>query len=347
MNINKLTLNKMKVRKLLTLALVMTFAGNVAQGQQTPHAIIKQCPALPAVDILVVTDISYDLNLVGEPFKEKLENAEKAKKAFHDKIESLDTQRRDIQEKRQAGVEATAKQDANRIARQMTGRSTEQLENMSESETMAMANNMAGKRLSAAGLGNMSLGDLQALENKSEEDIMKALSGATPTQAETPQRMSAAQSKEQADVQRIAEESRRIQSLNNLSISEAQEELKNIYDKHRKALIEKASLAQKYFEGYMDHRQYTHAQYAAAQRNYESVQEAYLTECYTYWLNLIAQMQKRSMDIIEAMLPEVKNPPANMAGLAAYDLAGLYLNLTSNATLPPLFRGYDNENDSE
>jgi hypothetical protein len=191
----------------------------------------------------------------------------------------------------------------------------------------------------------MSIADLQALEGKSDKEIMKAMENAKSVQTGAAPKATAAQNKEREAVERIAEQARRIRSLNGVTINEAQAELKKIYDRYREVLTKRGRDATEMFEGYMDHRQYTHDQYAVAQRAYETVQEQYLTACFTYWLGVVTSMQERALDIITAMIPEVKNPPENAAGLAAYDLAELYFEITRMATTPPLFEGYNNLED--
>jgi hypothetical protein len=241
-----------------------------------------------------------------------------------------------------AAVEANAKKNADNIARQVTGRSVAQLENMSDKQLEAMANGMVSQRIADAGLGGMSIADLQALEGKSQAEIMKAMEGAKLPQAGAAPQATAAQSKEQEDIMRIEAEARRIRALNDIAVRGAREDLKDLYNRYSEALTERGRRASELYEGYMDHRQYTHDQYAVAQREYESMQEMYMTACFTYWLGVVTSMQERALEIIEAMVPEVKNPPENAVGLAAYDLAGVYFEIARMATTPPLFEGYDN-----
>ena len=324
-----------RIKSLLAILTLLLFAVTV-QAQVTPQTIIGQTPALPSVDNLVVTSISYDMSLHGAPFEEKVDKAFAAIKRFHDNIGALEEKGRETAEPIEAAIGGAKKQEADRIAKQMTGSSTAQLQNMSEKQTEAMGSDLVGQRLAAAGLSNMSLANLQALEGRSQEEIMAALGNANPTQAGTPQKATAAQTKETADLERINKQKMNIQALNNQTINEALIELKKIYDKHSEALTNRAKIAREYFDGYMDHRQYTHDQYAVAQRDYESVQEAYLTESYTYWLGVVASMQERTREMI-AQVPETKNPSTNVAGLVAYDFAGLYLDLTRSAAMLPSF----------
>ena len=324
-----------RMKSLLAILTLLLFAVTV-QAQVTPQAIIGQAPALPSVNNLVVTNVSYDKSLHGAPFEEKVDNAYTAIKTFHDNIGALEEKSRETAKPVEAAIGGAKKQEADRLAKQMTGRSTAQLQNMNEKQMEAMGSDLVAQRLAAAGLGNMSLADLKALEGKSQEEVMASLGNANPTQAGTPPKATAAQTKETADLERINKQKMNIQVLNNQTTDEALVELKKIYDKHSEALTKRKEIAREYFEGYMDHRQYTHDQYAVAQRDYESVQEAYLTESYTYWLGVVASMQERTREMI-AQVPETKNPSANVAGLVAYDFAGLYLDLTRSAAILPSF----------
>jgi hypothetical protein len=334
-----------RVRFLLVMLALLTVS--TAQAQNTPEALIRQCPDLPSVDYLMVTNVQYAMSLHGQPFKEKVEKAHETIQKFLDDIDTLKQKGEAALAPIKAAVEAGAKKDADRIAKQVTGRSTEQLENMSDKELEAMANSMVSQRISAAGLGNMSIADLQALEGKSDKEIMKAMENAKPVQAGAAPKATAAQNKDKEAIERMEEELRRIRALNGMTLSGVREQMKEIYNKYYKELDKRGKRASEMFEGYMDHLQYTHDQYAVAQREYEDVQEQYLTECFTAWLVAVAYMQERALDIILAMIPEVKNPPKNAAGMVAYDFAGLYFEITQMATTPPLFEGYNNLEDVE
>jgi hypothetical protein len=333
------------MKKFFVIMIACLAAAIAAQAQNTPEALIRQCPVLPLIDNLMVTNVQYAMSLHGEPFREKVDSAHQAIKRFHDGISALEQQGAQATEPIRAVVEAGARNNADNIARQMTGRSAEQLENMSDKELEAMAGGMVSQRISAAGLGNMSIADLQALDGKSEAEIMKAMGNAKPAQAGAAPKATATQNKEREAVERIEGEARRIRALNDLTVRGAREDLKDIYNKYSEHLIKRGKRASEMFEGYMDHRQFTHDQYAVAQREYENVQEQYLTECFTHWLGMVTYMQERALEIIEAMIPEMKNPPANAAGLAAYDLAGVYFDIARMATTPPLFEGDNNLED--
>ena len=148
---------------------VNTVAGNSGKasialsGAATPEAIIKQCPALPAVKQLVDGINTY----ASGPEID----------AFHAKIEALRENAKRNVEVADKATEAVAREDGDRIARRFTGRSLDELENMNEADTEAMIN----QHLAASGLGNMTLAQLESLGDKSEEEIMAALtkSGAT------------------------------------------------------------------------------------------------------------------------------------------------------------------------
>ncbi len=154
---------------------IITLAALTARAQATPEALIGQCPSMPSVAVLAAAYGNDDAALA--------------------RVEEFSGQIRRLQEKcrqeSERGVEAAAMSDAERIAKQQTGHSIAELENMSEAQLLAAANQMAGKKIAAAGLGNMSLSDLQALEGKSDEEIMKAFTGGTALGGLTPEELKA------------------------------------------------------------------------------------------------------------------------------------------------------------
>jgi len=124
----------------------------------TPEEIIKQCPTLPSVKQLVDGSNTY----ASGPEIE----------AFQEKIEMLRENTKRILEATEAQVSAVNQQDGDRIAQQFTGHSLAELENMNEVEQEAMIN----KQLASMGLGNLTIAQLQSMEDKSDEEIMAAMS---------------------------------------------------------------------------------------------------------------------------------------------------------------------------
>jgi hypothetical protein len=107
--------------------------------------------------------------------------ANAALREFHDKLAALYAKIEEATDRASSGAEATGQADAERITRQMTGRSVAELENMSEAEQQAMAQQMIQKQLGGAGLGNMSLSQLQGLAGKSEAEITAAMTAGGAT----------------------------------------------------------------------------------------------------------------------------------------------------------------------
>ncbi|MCL1938626.1 MAG: hypothetical protein FWF52_09565 [Candidatus Azobacteroides sp.] len=153
----------MKIIKLISVMFALTLVCNRVQGQVTPEAIIGQCPDLPSAAYLAADSDN--------------QAASAAIEAFHEKIQKL----RETSKSTDNAMWEAAKQDAERIAQQMTGKSVTQLQNMSEADQKAFAQQMVNQKLSASGLGNLSLAQLQALEGKSNDEIAAAMtaSGAT------------------------------------------------------------------------------------------------------------------------------------------------------------------------
>jgi hypothetical protein len=156
-----------------TLALMMFFGA--AQAQITPEAVIGQCPTLPSAATLSAYRINFDV------IDNKNRAAEEEVGAFLDQISSLRERAKRASEQIGDTAGTAARNDAERLTKQKTGRSIAELKSMSSSEQEAMGKQMAQKQLKSAGLSNMSLESLQALEGKSESEIMAALSGGGAT----------------------------------------------------------------------------------------------------------------------------------------------------------------------
>lgn len=316
----------------------------------TPQEIIDQCLDLPSVETLVLTHMDYEPRVYEPPFLEKVERAHKAIDGFRDQIKLLHKQRDEIGEAANAAVETAGKQDADRIARQQTGRSADQLRNQSDKQTEAMAGDMVAKRMAEQGLGNMSLADLQALEGKSDEEIMKAMEGVTPTQVGTPQQQ-AGKAAAEAGLIRIRDRWAAIDREISESLPEVTEAFKVTYEEYREELNEKAAIVREYYEGYTDHKQYSHEQYAAAQRNLDSLLEKYLTTCFHLWSGHVRWMQERvktkMADVAEydRLLAQTMTVGGSALPSVGYDVAGQYLDMANGITMPPLPASDSNENE--
>ena len=320
-----------------------------AQAQTTPEAIIGQCSTPPKAETLALLDVygsvpDKDLGTLAP----KVEAARKEKAAFLDKIKALNEVRRKIAEKADAKMEAAGKKDADRLVRQQTGRSLEQVQNMSDAEAMKMTDNMVSQKLGAMGLGNMSLGDLQALEGKSDEEILKAFEGVAPAQIGAKQKQTG-NPKAQAELKKIIEWWAGVDQVINEDRADAEKQMKTIFEKYKPALNEKAEILKPFADGKVyrtTQEQFNMGGYEAALGNYRAVMFAYLTECYACWADAVKTMQQR----IEAKLSaaarydELMAQNMSASGVTAaakalpsagYDIAGEYLDAAASITSPP------------
>jgi hypothetical protein len=141
----------------------LLLAWSPALAAMTPQAAVGQCPDLPSVAQLVNGD-------TGD---------------FHKRISALEKGLKEATDTISADVRETATADAERLTRQQTGRSVAELQNMGKAEQQALADQMVAKQLAAAGMGNMSLSQLQGLKGKSEAEMAQAVTagGARPSNA--------------------------------------------------------------------------------------------------------------------------------------------------------------------
>ncbi len=261
----------------------------------------------------------------------KVKKAQQAIKTFNESIVALRQQGTVVVEEMRAKVAEDALRMGDAIAKQTTGRSAEELQNMSEEEMEAMTNDLVAQRLAAAGLGNMSLADLQALEGKSDAEILQAMQGAKPVSAQ--QASVAMNMQAEADFQRVAAEYLKIKKQTQaMMITSVEADLAKIYEKHKSALCEKLkALLQESDKA--DEGKWDKSAYNTAQLNYQAVKEAYLKECFIYLNAATRGMMKYCSETAQKSLPEMKNPKADKAGMGAYDIAGLYLELAESITM--------------
>jgi hypothetical protein len=337
----------MKQIKLTALIAIFALCASFARAQTTPETIIMHCP-----DHLTAWDLALlDVYPAEGTLTEKVLDAQNSKDTFYEKIRLLHEIRKDIEKKDDANAEVAAKKDADRLVRQQTGgHSIEQVQNMSDAERMKMANGMVSEKLGAMGLGNMSLGDLQALEGKSDEEIMKAMSGIVPAQigAQTNKQAdnAVAQVAAQAELKKIQDKWAEIDRLCNQDIANAQTQLKAIYEKYRVALKEKSVILLPFQDGKVDQELFDNG-YKAALGNYRAVMYDYLVACYEDWDETLAVVKAR----IRSKLADVPRFDELMAknmslnGMTAtsrtlsstgYDIAAEYLNAAASIISPPL-----------
>ena len=289
-----------------------------AQAQVTPEAIIGQAPDLPSVAHLAAPSDN--------------QAAYATLDAFHGKIAALREKMKETGDKISAGAGESAMSDAERIVKQQTGKSVAQLQNMSEAEKQAMGQQMAQKQLAAAGMGNMSMEQLQALAGKSDAEIAAAMTaggmtvgGLTPEEIKAMEKMTDAQKAaymQQGDrMQRMqaaaptAQQARnaRAQSRGAQAKLDAMYEMKRITDRWqeidrlneketREVAAKCAEISDRYDpqiaaivgKGYFDGlTDYTAEETKAASKRVRALRQACDTERYTLWRNQISKMQGR------------------------------------------------------
>lgn len=315
---------------LITAGIFFLLAGAGTKSfAQTPEAIIRQCPALPAVKQLVN---GLDTRASGPEVE-----------AFQAKVETL---RKDIESIMEAGeeaVNAAGEQDADRVAKQFTGHSAAELDNMSDDEQEAMVNNM----LSSMGM-NMTLSQIEALDGKSDEEIMAVLlksgtktgkestvdmlklgeSGATIVQAAT-------------ELQAISERWAEIAGQMRLESEEATQQIVAIDRKYAPKVA--AIKPTKWISGEDAGYTFTDAELKAR----EDLFIACRTEQYTLWRNHAVKMQERIKTIMTDDVPrydELMKQQLTASGMTAsapltlsmgYGFAIEYLSWASNVTILP------------
>ena len=124
----------------------------------TPQEVIAKCPALPPVAKLV-----NEINIRA---------SDEEVGAFLAQLSNLRDNADKTVEAANKAVEAVKQEDADRVAKRFTGNTETELANMDEAQQEAMINNM----LSSMGMGNMTLAQIQAMEGKSDDEIMAAMS---------------------------------------------------------------------------------------------------------------------------------------------------------------------------
>ena len=302
---------------------------------RTPSQIIAACPAFPSLNDLVITSVSYNMQLHGEPFYAEWKNALVRSDAYRHSIGALDDEvvalRDQITEAMRAKTGATIQREGEAFARQTTGRSMAEIQNMSEAELEAMGTAIANQRAASAGLGSMA--DIQALEGKSQEEILAATSGAGPVQGGTPAALKKAPpidpAYERTNAQRL-----KMEADVEAALAEIEVELERIYQSHLPALLSRLRILKPILnlqdDGLdADELPKWNAEYPPAQRSWEKAQEEYQTDYFRYLLGAIGGI-KEHIAAFEATVPEMKAPTADPAGGNAYDIAERYLEIAGS-----------------
>jgi hypothetical protein len=315
---------------LASLALAMVFG--VAQAQNTPEAIIGQTPDLPSAETLAAA-FNGDSD----------ESAAKAVQTFRAKIAALHKNAAPaaISEAELAQAQTQARADAEKQAKALTGKSVSQLQNMSDAEAQALAGKAVQQKMEAAGMGNISLADMQ---NMSEEQLMAKMA---ENMGLTAAEMKAMEGMSDKEIEAYMKQGDRMQRMQNSSLAKAAKKnqsrqpqlneaeihaLGNATEEQRKymertdamnKLHEKEhaelaaqiqSIRNKHYStaAYLKAQKirsdcggktiYTNAQCEAAAAQMRAAHIACDTECFVLWRNQVTKEQGR----IKTLLPDAK-----------------------------------------
>jgi formate dehydrogenase maturation protein FdhE len=239
-----------KVSKILVMLAIFGLSVS-ANAQSTPEAIIKQCPDLPSVANLVAS------------------NDDKAKttiEGFHAKIDEL-LRRVEKENDSKVAIAGTAgKTDAEKIAKQMTGHSIEELENMSQEDMEKMAQQLIAQQMAAVGKGN----------TQAKAEDAKSLLEA------------------QTELREINERWQKIDELCINEIKEIAKKIDDIYVKYQKQIdaVPMSGMAFGIEPVYLESE-------IEQIRKFKNQRD---TECYTLWRAQISKIQER----IKSKLADVK-----------------------------------------
>jgi hypothetical protein len=319
----------------------------------TPEAIIGQCPPMPSVAAIVGSN---------DP---RNQAAQDAVKEFHDRINALEERASEALERVNEDMRNEATAFADRTARQTTGRSASELENMSDANLQAMAGDLVAQRMAGAGMGNMSLGDLQALEGKSDEEVMQAM-GVGTKGGLTAAELKALEGMNEAEAEAYMRQGDRIQRAkagagNPKSMTKAQAdkylaqgqpdpELKQIIDRwaeidrvNQKEAAETTEKIQEIIARYEPQiaavprgvaNAHSDALTEEQQQTLKSLADARDTECLTLKRNLISTMQGRiKTKMADVPRYDALRPQSAVAMPShGYNIAAEYLDVTRSIT---------------
>jgi hypothetical protein len=337
----------MKAVKFLSVIVALLFVCGTAQAQEaSPQQFIGSCPDFPLSETLALVDIyggipNEDLGTLAQ----KVRAAEKEVDTFRDIISRLREELRFFLQEADAAMEAAGEKDADRLVRQQTGRSLEQVQNMSDAEAMKMANNMVSEKLGAMGLGNMSLGDLQALEGKSDEEIMQAMDSIAPAQIGTKQKQTG-NPNAQAELKKINDRWAEIDQLNNRDIEASVTTFKKVNEAYwREVINEKWEILKPFHDGKIEQKLFDNG-YEAALGSYRSSMYEYRLICYTNWERTVKVIKERIKTKLAdaARYDELMVQNMSASGVTAvakalqsvgYEIAGQYLDAAASITSPP------------
>lgn len=168
------------MKKFLSISLVLLLTCSIAQAQSTPEAIIGACPELPSAQALAAGQT--------ETFLQSIKN-------LHERLGQQSSVAPTINEAElKSNVEQYQQKAVSDLERK-TGKSLDQIQNMSAAEQEAMGRKLVDQQMAqSAGLGNMKLSDLEGKSEKEIEAMMMAQmaqsTGLTPQEIEAMSKMS-------------------------------------------------------------------------------------------------------------------------------------------------------------
>jgi hypothetical protein len=190
-----------KIKFIIMKSLALLLIHCVAQAQTSPETIIGQTPELPPAQALAAETPEI------EAFVAQIDRLRK--------LNDENLARQMPSETEIAAMREKAVANAEKQAKQLTGKSVAELQNLSEAEAQAIAEEAVNRQLKAAGLGNMSLDDLQKLEGKSDKEVMEAMmgAGAIPDLGLTPAELKAMESMTDTQIEAYMKQGDRMQRV--------------------------------------------------------------------------------------------------------------------------------------
>ncbi len=345
-----------------TLAALLLTTG-AARAQTTPEALIGQCPSMPPVATLTAWMTDPD-NAA----------ARQAVDDFLARIQALNQKGNEAADRMMPGIQAAAMSDADRMARQQTGKSIAEIQAMSDSQLEAFAKEQTAAKMASTGFGNMSLAQLQALEGKSDTEIMKALN-ITATTGLTPAELKAMEKMNEKQAEAYLKQGDRMQRMQAAAANAPQPqtqavsiqavptaELAKIKDRWAeidRLVVSGADQAAAKIVGIMERYQpqidaikptgrfhdseiFTDSEARARDR----LISAMYSECYTLWTNHVSDAQGRiktkladvpRYDELQAQIMSAGGGTASAKVMPSigYAVAGQYLDVTSGVTTLP------------
>ena len=299
--------------KRLTLSLFFVLPVTVF-AQLTPEAIIEQFPELPSAPALaahgdVVDNFKNVLTATRQRAREMIDAAEADKKG---------------------NVEAFTK-DAEKMVQERTGKSVDQLQNMSAEELQATANSLVSQQMGSLGMGNISLDDLQKLEGKSEQEIMAAFApqgmniGSNTATLAGVNEQGQKRSEISAEMDKILKTWRSVTELNNKDSLDTAGQINALW---------KSKYADYYRQSFDQQRKLLDVggdseAIAALGKRMEEIRGAFNVDAFSLWRSLISRGQERiKSTLADAPRMDTLQEQYNKLSLEEQGMQAKYANLT-------------------